>query len=71
LDAGNQSGVTARIGDLETEWDNAQARLKPKDKAAWTKIAGKIDTVLRALRATSPNSNSEKTALTALLAALD
>jgi uncharacterized membrane-anchored protein len=70
LDAGNQSGATARIDDLEIEWDNAQARLEAKDKAAWTEIDGKIDTVLRALRATSPNSSSEKAALTALLAAL-
>jgi uncharacterized membrane-anchored protein len=70
LDAGDQSGATARIGDLEIEWDNAEARLRPKDKAAWTKIDGKIDTVLRELRATSPNSNSEKAALTALLATL-
>src|SRR5882757_1816515 len=70
LNGGNQSGATARVDDLETGWDNAEARLKPKDKAAWTEIDGKIDTVLRALRATSPNPNSEKTALTALLAAL-
>ncbi|MCU1666508.1 MAG: hypothetical protein JWR58_6573, partial [Pseudonocardia sp.] len=70
LDAGDQSGATARVDDLEVEWDNAQARLRPKDKAAWTEIDGKIDTVLRELRATSPNSNSEKAALTALLTAL-
>ncbi len=70
LNANNQSGATTRIGDLEIEWDNAEARLKPKDKAAWTRIDGKIDTVLRALRATSPNSNGERTALTALLTAL-
>jgi len=70
LNGGDQSGATARVDDLEAGWDNAEARLKPKDKAAWTEIDGKIDTVLRALRATSPNPNSEKTALTALLAAL-
>ena len=70
LNGGDQSGATARVDDLETGWDNAEARLKPKDNAAWTEIDGKIDTVLRALRATSPNPNSEKTALTALLASL-
>ncbi|WP_239375295.1 hypothetical protein [Frankia sp. Cj5] len=70
LNAGNQSGATARITDLETEWDKGEARLKPKDKATWTKIDGKIDTVLRALRATSPNADGERTALTALLTAL-
>ena len=70
LDGGDQAGATARVDDLEIEWDNAQSRLKPKDKAAWTEIDGKIDTVLRELRSTSPDPASEKTALTALLTAL-
>ncbi len=70
LKAGNQSGATARIGDLEYEWDNAQARLKPKDSAAWTLIDVKIDTVLRELRAVNPNQTSEKTALENLLSVL-
>lgn len=70
LTAGDQSGATARVTDLETAWDNAEARLKPRDKAAWTEIDDKIDTVLRELRSTSPNPTGEKTALTALLTAL-
>jgi uncharacterized membrane-anchored protein len=70
LNTGDQSGATNRVDDLETEWDNAEARLKPKDKAAWTTIDGKIDTVLRELRATSPNPAGEKAALTALITAL-
>ena len=70
INAGDQSGATTRIGDLEYEWDNAQARLKPKDLTTWTLIDGKIDTVLRELRAVSPNASSEKTALQALLEVL-
>ncbi len=70
LDAGNQSAATSRIGDLEYEWDNAEARLKPKNQAEWSRIDGKIDTVLRELRAVSPNVMREKTALEALLASL-
>src|SRR4051794_3706840 len=67
---GLQAGATARVDDLEVEWDDAEARLKPKNKAAWTGIDGRIDTVLHELRATGPNPASEKAALTALLAAL-
>ena len=67
LNTGDQSGATTRIGDLEYEWDNSQARLKPKDPATWTNIDGKIDTVLRELRAVHPNVDSEKSALQALL----
>ena len=70
LDAGDQAGATARVDDLEIEWDNAESRLKPRDKAAWTEIDGKIDAVLRELRSTSPDATSEKTALSALLGAL-
>jgi uncharacterized membrane-anchored protein len=70
LIAGDQSGATNRIGDLEYEWDDAQARLKSKDNAAWTEVDGKIDTVLRELRSTSPQPDQEQAALTALLAVL-
>jgi uncharacterized membrane-anchored protein len=70
LDRGDQAGPTARVTDLETAWDDAQAKLKPRDSATWTAIDGKIDTVLRELRSTSPNPASEKDALNALLAAL-
>jgi len=71
LDKGNQSGATTRIDDLEYEWDNAQAQLKPRDKAAWTTIDGKTDTVLRELRAVHPNVITEKTALQELLTVLN
>ncbi len=67
LNAGNQSGATTRIGDLEYAWDANQARLKAKDTNTWTMIDGKIDTVLRELRAVHPNPATEKTALQALL----
>ena len=67
LDRGDQSGATTRIGDLEYEWDNAQSRLKAKDKTAWMTIDGKIDTVLRELRAVHPNITSQKASLEALL----
>jgi uncharacterized membrane-anchored protein len=70
LDRGDQAGATARVTDLETAWDDAQAKLKPRDPAAWTTLDDKIDTVLRELRSTSPNAASEKDALDALLAAL-
>lgn len=70
LNGGNQQGATGRVDDLEIQWDNAEARLKPKDKAEWTNVDGRIDKVLRALRATSPDQAVEKDALTALLTAL-
>jgi uncharacterized membrane-anchored protein len=70
VNTGNQRGASARVTDLETAWDNAEARLKPKDPTAWHDLDGKIDTVLRALRSTQPNLASERTALTMLVSAL-
>jgi uncharacterized membrane-anchored protein len=67
LSAGRQSAATARVTDLETAWDNAEATLRPKDQATWKAIDTKIDTVLRAVRSTHPDLTAEKAALTALL----
>ncbi|HEY0815825.1 MAG TPA: hypothetical protein VGE11_21330 [Pseudonocardia sp.] len=70
VNGGDQAGATTRVRDLEIAWDDAEARLKPRDKTAWTALDSKIDKVLRAIRATSPDPAAEKAALTALLDAL-
>jgi hypothetical protein len=70
LNANKQSEATTRIGDLEYAWDQGQARLKPMNRAAWTKVDDKIDTVLRELRAVTPDIVTEKIALQALLSVL-
>ena len=70
LNAGDQAGATTRVDDLEYSWDQAEGHLRAKDPAAWHVIDDKIDTVLRELRASSPNASTEKAALTALLVAL-
>jgi uncharacterized membrane-anchored protein len=70
LTAGDQAGATTRITDLESAWDTGQAKLKPRDGAAWTAIDDKIDTVLRSLRSTKPDASAEKKALTDLLTSL-
>jgi len=70
LDSGDQSGATTRVGDLEYEWDTAQARLKARDLGQWTQVDDAIDKVLRELRAAGPNPATEKTALGDLLAVL-
>lgn len=66
LDAGDQSGATARIKDLETAWDDDQLTLRPMDANAWTFFDGRIDGVLTAMRASNPDAVAEKRVLTAL-----
>ena len=70
VQAGDQSGATARIKDLETAWDDDQATLQPMDDTGWTVLDGQIDDVLTALRASNPDPAAEKHTLTALLTAL-
>ncbi|WP_433038380.1 COG4705 family protein [Actinomycetospora sp. CA-053990] len=70
LNAGDQSGATTRVTDLETAWDQAQGRLEARDDAAWTRVDTKIDDVLTQLRAGTPDPAAERQALTALLAEL-
>jgi hypothetical protein len=68
--AGDQSGATARIKDLETGWDDDQATLRPLDDTAWTVLDGQIDGVLTALRTSNPDPVTETQTLTALLTSL-
>jgi len=67
LNSGDQAGATARIGDLESEWDKSAAALKRQDETEWIAVDDKIDTVLRELRSTTPNPTTEVSALDALL----
>lgn len=70
LNAGDQSGATARIKDLETTWDDDQPKLEPMDGKAWTFLDGQIDDALTALRAANPDTTAEKDALTTLSTSL-
>jgi hypothetical protein len=55
VQANNLSQAKMRITDLETAWDDGQARLKPMNPDKWTALDGVIDTVLKTLRALQPN----------------
>lgn len=66
VSAGDQEGAKARIKDLETGWDDAQSRLQPMNETAWSFLDGKIDTVLKAVRAGTPDPATETQALTDL-----
>jgi hypothetical protein len=68
--AGDQAGALARVADLETAWDDAQPKLEPLDGKAWTFLDSQVDSVLRAVRANSPDPTAEQEALTALTTTL-
>ena len=68
--ADDQAGAVTRIKDLETAWDDAQARLQALDPTGWDYIDAKNDAVFSALRAKTPDAAAEKAALGDLLTAL-
>jgi uncharacterized membrane-anchored protein len=70
LRAGDQAGATARVKDLETAWDDDQSTLEPLDENAWQVLDRRIDSALKALRASRPDPATEMQTLTTLLTAL-
>jgi len=69
--AGDLAHAKSRVDDLESTWDNAQARLRPMNPAKWSSVDQSIDTVLREMRAGQQDATACSTSLQALLTILD
>ncbi|HEY2212419.1 MAG TPA: PepSY domain-containing protein [Bradyrhizobium sp.] len=71
LNKGNLKRAKSRIKDLETDWDRAEATLRPRNPEQWRTIDKAIDFALLQLRANSPQAPAAKEALKNLLGELD
>lgn len=68
---GNLSAAKSRVDDLESAWDDAEAKLKPMNKTKWTEIDDSIDKVLSELRDKHQDAEACKVALKSSLALLN
>ncbi|MBV4543863.1 hypothetical protein [Pseudomonas vlassakiae] len=71
VDAQDLPGAKARIRDLEKTWDDAEAGIKPRAASDWHVLDKAIDDALDALRASQPQQDQCKAAMTDLLKAFD
>lgn len=69
--SGDLVAAKKRITDFETEWDDAEKKMRPMNKVAWGNVDEAADNALSALRADQPQSGKVSDTLAALEQRLD
>jgi uncharacterized membrane-anchored protein len=69
--AGDTAGAKTRADDLESAWDNAQARLKTMNPEKWALMDNAIDDVLKKVRSSQPNGATSSASLDSFTKVMD
>jgi hypothetical protein len=68
--SGNLAAAETRITDFETQWDDAEATMRPKAPDAWGNVDAAADDALSALRRSKPDPGAVTETLAALSSVL-
>jgi hypothetical protein len=71
LGAGDKAGMTTKLTDLETAWDDAEKNLRGRDEATWTSIDKTLDKAITCLRSSKYDETKGKKALDSMNGKLD
>ena len=71
VNAKDMTAAKSKATDLETAWDDAQAKLRPMNAEKWTQMDNAIDDVLKKVRSPQPDSTAETASINSLIAVIN
>ena len=71
VNAKDMTAAKSKATELETAWDDAQAKLRPMNAEKWTQMDTAIDDVLKKVRSPQPDVAAETASINSLIAVIN